>query len=262
MTMNITLTVYSNGALVDPTSVELEDSTDTFGVRRTDNQALVVSPGTAMTMQSKGVYTHSFAEPVVGIFYEYEFKVVWNGVSYYRNYTTSALNTTNTVILPDTSSYYSSQAEVYYLIGTTAADLLEDDIAAGDRYLMWNDILDSVTSQFNLYLHQNYEQSVLLTNNWIRRRATMMATHLLSHRRGNPPHYVDELDRVYRELDEIRAGRLTLPNVPERGYFGPVVRNYQLESYRRRHPLRVEATTSTGQNYAGEDTAWEHPYWL
>ena len=260
-TTTINLTVLSNGSLVDPTSVDLEDSTDTFGVRRTDTLGLVVAAGTAMTKISTGVYQTSFTEPADDLSYEYAFEIDYLSTTFNRTNTADAGDIINTVILPNTT-YYTSQAEVYRLLGIIASELLEDDLAAGDRNAIWDEILQQTTSTLDFYLHQYYTQAALISSDWVRRKATILAANILSSRRGNPQHYRDDVDRAYNELDEVRSGRQTLPRVAEIGYMGPVVRNYELESFRFYHPLRVEKTTSTGDRYPGQDNSWEYPFWF
>jgi len=257
----ITLTAYTNGALTDVTSVALEDRTDTFGVRRTDTGDIVVGTGTAMTNSSLGTYTNTFADPSSGVVYEYEYKAVINGVTHYRNKLAEQGTIEDTIIIAS-SAYYSSQAEVYRMLGEVATDLLSDDVSRDDRSFIWQEILGSATSTIDLYLHQFHKPTALTNSNFVRRRATTLAAHLISSRRGNAPLFSDQVDRIYSELDELRSGRLTLPGVEEIGFFGPLVRNYELETYRRYHPLRVESSTSTGDRYAGEDTSWEYPFWF
>ena len=106
-----------------------------------------------------------------------------------------------------------------------------------------------------------YAQSVLFNSGWVRDKATVLALNYLSERRGNPELYTNRVLKVYEELEMIRSGRLTLPRVAERGQGGPMVRNQELETFRRYHPLRVEATlTMQGDSYPGQDIAWENPF--
>ncbi len=262
----INLTIYVNGALTDPTSVELEDKADIFGVRQTSDGTVKVAAGTAMTPNSTGVYTHSWVTALTED-HEYEFEVVYNGVTYNKNFVDNFVADTTTVnkilILPESATYYSSQAEVYNVLGPTAGELLEDDFSAGDRSPIWNHLLRSVTQTVDLYIHQFYTRANLLTDSTVRDRATMLAVNLLSQRRGNPELYSNQVLKVYEELELIRSGRLTLAGTAERGYFGPMVRNYELETNRRFHPLRIESTvTMLGDPYAGQDISWEYPYWF
>jgi len=264
----INLTIFVNGALTDPTSVDLEDKADpiVFGVREVVTGTVRVAAGTAMTKSSTGIYTHTWST-IADVDHEYEFKVVYNGVTYYRNFVDAFLITGTTVdrtlILPDNTTYYSSQAEVCNVLGPTAVELLSDDFSLGDRGPIWNHLLRSVTQTVDLYIHQFYKRTDLLTDGTIRDKATILAVNLLTERRGNPELYANRVLKVYEELELIRSGRLTLAGTPERGYFGPMVRNYELETWRRYHPLRVESSVSMlGDGYSGQDIAWEYPFWF
>ena len=258
----LNLTILRNGQLVDPTSVELEDTTDTYGLKRTDTGATVVAAGTALSQVDEGVYSHTFSDPASDLTYQYVYEIVHSGTTYNHSYVAAAAtNINNTVILPETATYYTSQAEVYRKLGDVAADLLEDDLSQGNREFMWQDLLEDVTSTIDLYCHDYYESTALVSSNWVRRRATTLAASQLTTRRGNPSYYADQIQLILNQLEEIRAGRLTLPGVAERGYRGPVVRNYENELWRGYHPHRVEKSLTMGDGYSGEDISWEYPVW-
>lgn len=74
--MSITLQwkVSAVSGSVSPT-VTLSDKDATFGVRRTDTNEVVVAAGAAMTAAGGDVYTYTFAEPEIGLVYEYYVKV-------------------------------------------------------------------------------------------------------------------------------------------------------------------------------------------
>ena len=74
---------YIDSVLTNMTSVELEDPTDTYGVKRDDTDAVVVASGTAMTLISPGIYEHEFTDPAFNLTYTYYLKVVYSGETYY-----------------------------------------------------------------------------------------------------------------------------------------------------------------------------------
>lgn len=259
----ITLTIHQNGALITPTTVEFEDPTDTFGVRRADTLVVEVTSGTAIPEVGTGIYelTFSHTTPVPDQ-YEYAYEIVHSNVTYSRTFIADVGAITNTLILPDIASFFTSQAEVYNVLGAVAAELMEDDFASTNRVHLWTEILGSVTESMQLYLHQYYSTSNLNSTRWVRRSATILAANQLSNRRGSAPLFTDRVDRIYNELDEMRAGKLTLVGTATIGYQGPMVRNYELETQRRRHPLRIESTLSMmGDSYGGQDISWEYPFW-
>ena len=82
MSTTITREFYVSGVLTAPTSITLQDPTATFGVKRLDNDAVVVASGTAMTLVSTGVYTHTFDDPAYDLSYEYWVTIVYDGLTY------------------------------------------------------------------------------------------------------------------------------------------------------------------------------------
>ena len=82
MSTTITKKFYVDDVLTDPTSIILSDPTGTYGVKRTDNDAVVVADGTAMTKLSTGVYTYSFDDPAYDLTYSYWTEIVYSGETY------------------------------------------------------------------------------------------------------------------------------------------------------------------------------------
>jgi len=64
--MLISRKLYVGSTLTDATSVTLADPTGTFGVRRTDTNAVVVASGTAMNHDGTGLYSFNFTDPAPG----------------------------------------------------------------------------------------------------------------------------------------------------------------------------------------------------
>jgi hypothetical protein len=73
----LTRTFEQDGVLADVTSVVLEDPTGTYGVRRTDTNAVVVDAGTPMVRQSVGFYALTFNDPAFGLTYQYYEKITF-----------------------------------------------------------------------------------------------------------------------------------------------------------------------------------------
>ncbi len=83
MSVTITKTWRVNGVLTDVTSMILQDPTEAYGVKRNDNDAVVVASGTAMTWVSTGTYSYIFAEPAYSLEYSVSVKVTYLGNTYY-----------------------------------------------------------------------------------------------------------------------------------------------------------------------------------
>lgn len=81
MSITITKSFKPNGVLTDPTgnSMKLSDPTGTFGVKRTDTDAVVVADDVSMTRLSTGIYTYTFDEPADSLTYEYWTEFVYAG---------------------------------------------------------------------------------------------------------------------------------------------------------------------------------------
>lgn len=258
----INVTIYLDGVLTNPTTVGLEDSSGTFGVKRLDTGATVVAP-TSMTLSSTGKYTHTFADPESNLEYEYVVEVVSGTEVYYRSFTAPAGSMNHTVVLPKSSpTYYTSQAEVYRRIGPIAGELHEDDLDPSERATLWSEILSEVTENIDFYTIQHYKRTTLLNNPWVRRKASILGAAILSMRRGQASLFSEQLQRTYDELTQIKEDRNAyIPNANPRGSNAPSVRNYVVQPHRGYHPLRVRNTVSTGDPYPGEDIAYE-PFWF
>lgn len=72
-----------DGVLVDASAAVLSDINGAYGIRRQDNQSVIVTAGTALTKLSTGVYAYTFTPPVNGITYEYVVKFTYGAEHYY-----------------------------------------------------------------------------------------------------------------------------------------------------------------------------------
>jgi hypothetical protein len=255
------LQIYVNGELTDPTSVKLGNNGDDYGVRRKDDLDIVEDVDLDLDKISKGTYTYDIVDPEEDIEYEWAVKTVYETNTYYVvGSMTGGTDATGaaTVVLPNTTGHYTSQAEVLRTMGTMAEQLLMEDVTT--KSLMWEDLLEEADDTIKMYVMQHYNPATLYSNKWIRRRATILVAHIMSARRANPPVYTSRVDRVYDELNMIRDNRFRIPGAVVRHFQGPIVRNYMVQNAFLTHPLRVESSKSTSAgNYTGEDIAVE-PY--
>lgn len=248
-----------DGAGVTPTSVTLSDESATYGIRRTDTNAAIVAAGTAMTAGALGEYSYSFID-IGSPSYEYRVKVVYLTTTYYFGGIISG-DTTGIISVLPSSGHYTSEAEIARLLGEFAVDLLLEDNQ--NTSATWSNILTDIDETISMYVGQFYDPSTLYSNNWVRRRATILGANALSGRRGNNPLYLTRTERVYDELNSIRDGRYHIPGGVPLGRFAPVVRNYTVQNVFYDHPQRVIKSKSTGTNYNNMDLAIEpfvYPY--
>ena len=68
-----------DGVLVDATTAILTDQAAVFGIRRTDDLAVVVAAGTALTRESLGCYFHNFTDPADDLTYEFAVAFLFDG---------------------------------------------------------------------------------------------------------------------------------------------------------------------------------------
>jgi len=73
--------------MTDVTSAVLSDPTGTYGVKRDDNDAVVVADGTAMVRIDTGQYEYEMTEPVAGLTYTYYVEYVYAANTYRSSYT-------------------------------------------------------------------------------------------------------------------------------------------------------------------------------
>ena len=260
-TTTINLRSYTNGESTDLTSIKLQDSAGTYGVKRVDTGATVVASGTSFTRLGVGVYQYIIdPDPADPLEYDYVIRIVTGGVTYYYPRLGESNSIISHIYTIPTSEYYSSEAEVMRLLGENATYLMTEDWEHIDKSPVWDNILSYVDETIDQYVGQKYAHADLVSNAYIRRRATILAAHLLSSRRGNPSLYIRERDNILGELDQIRSGRLHVMGAVPRGRTAPSVRNYVMQPTAY-HPQRVIGSKSTGSDYTGVDKAWE-PYMM
>jgi len=259
-TTTINLRSYVNGQSTDLTSIKLQDGAGTYGVKRVDTGAVVVASGTSFDRLGVGVYQYVIDPDPAAVDYDYVIRIVTGGITYYYPRLGESDSIINHIYTIPTSSYYSSEAEVMRLLGEGATYLMTEDWEHIDKSPVWENILSYVDETIDQRVGQKYAHAELLENPYIRRRATILAAHMLSSRRGNPSLYIRERDVIMEELDQIRSGRFHVMGAVPRGRSAPTVRNYVIQPTGY-HPQRVIGSKSTGSQYSGMDRAWE-PYMM
>jgi len=83
-----------SGVLTDCTTVKLSDPTGTYGVKRTDNDAVVVADGTAMTKDATGTYSSSWTDPTTDLTYSIYVEWVYDGLTHYAEFEIDGPTTT------------------------------------------------------------------------------------------------------------------------------------------------------------------------
>jgi hypothetical protein len=107
----ITKTFKIDGVLTDMTSVKLSSYDGSFGVKRTDTDAVVVPDGTTMVKTATGTYQYEFTDPADNLTYEFVLEYVYGGETYWL---------TDTFVGPATTDYRTTVALVSGIIEVEA----------------------------------------------------------------------------------------------------------------------------------------------
>lgn len=103
-------------------------------------------------------------------------------------------------------------------------------------------------------LNAYFSPESMVGNGWVESRATMIAAHLISRRRGNEHYFIDVYDEAMRELDAIGVGELPPPvDIPLRASSMPSMSNISIDNRFHLHKIRVRPTISVGGTYNGQD---------
>lgn len=240
------------------TSVTLANATDSYGVKRTDTGTTIVADGTPIPNVSEGSYSYDITDPTTGLTYEISVQVVYEGTTYEFVRTNAAASSITYYFLIPTDTEISSEAEVIRWLGERAAAIMTEDWNNEDNSPVWSEILGMTRDKIEISVNQFYDMDDLLTVPYIRRMATVIAAHYLSMRRGNPGLLVAMVNQIEDTLELIRAGKVYIPGARRLGHYGPIVRNYQTQPYRKfvQRPIK---TKSTGDEYRGVKYSFE-PY--
>ena len=162
------------GVLTDATSVKLSSEDGTYGVKRTDNDAVVVADGTDMTRSATGVYEHSWEDPTTGLTYEYSIEVVYNGRTYYHvetvlggTSTSAATGITGAAIITEAKRFIGVRSSETSLTGTSviqrARDLLHiREKPASPTAISASDVISDARELLNDTDSDNYRNSTAL----------------------------------------------------------------------------------------------------
>ena len=113
------------------------------------------------------------------------------------------------------------------------------------RIGMWHDINVEATSN----------------NLWLRRRATTIACHFLSERRGNPANFTDKYERALADLDKVMSGGLVIPRLPFKADLAPGMSNISIDDRFVVKKIRVAEQTSTGGPQPNRDRDRRYLYY-
>lgn len=150
---------------------------------------------------------------------------------------------------------FTTREEIEHLFSTTAVDLRVDDAAnPTEEDDIIDENIDDATEYLNQYVWMNYREADLVASNWVRRRATYVAAHFLSSRRGNPGQYIDRFQSITEELKAICSREMFIPGLNVLVQSGvPSLANYTIDN-RGLGPVNRVLADSYG-TYPGQRTA-------
>lgn len=159
---------------------------------------------------------------------------------------------------------YTSEAEIQRIAyGAAGADALADDLSTTDDATLWTEVVEDATDFVNQYALRMYEAADMADNRWVRSRATWIAAHLFSQRRGNPSLFSERFEQIKQELIDVAEGRMTIPRLTPRDDFTPAMSNLTVDPHFSIQKVRVVPSISTGGSSGRQHVAYYYPYeWL
>lgn len=120
-----------------------------------------------------------------------------------------------------------------------------------------NDCIEEATNDIHMYVWERYATADLEGTVWGKWKCAVISACLLCARRGNsPPKALQaRCDRIYEELEAIRDGHLSIPNLAESKRQIPSMSNVMVSNLYRVGRVRVVGPTSLGRK---ESTVARH----
>jgi hypothetical protein len=166
--------------------------------------------------------------------------------------------------MPNDLAYiYTSKEAVEQLYGSAGKQAIVQDMSSTNLTEWWVVILSDATDKINQYCLPFYEDSDLYTSRWVHVRATWIAAHFLSQRRGNPGLFSNRYEEIISELEMVLAGIIQIPNLPTRNDFVPGMSNLVVDDHFQISKVRVQPFISVGGTYGNQQIAYRWPFdWL
>lgn len=146
---------------------------------------------------------------------------------------------------------YCVRADIDAVLSVHGVDrMLDDDmdgaIEAGETALVTT-MIERAASRMNSRIEMRYTLSDLSANDWMKFVNASIAAQMLTRRRGNgvPPSLQEEVDDFLSDIEDIRAGRMKIPEQNASLDYLPSVSNYEVRRGSCLPAVRVETRTST-----------------
>ena len=151
---------------------------------------------------------------------------------------------------------YTSQEEIERIYSEDGvyqqlADLIDNEFLI--------ELIERATSKVNQYLGGLYTYENLASSVWIREKATYIACHFLSIRRGNPTLFQYQYEEALADLQDARDNLVFL-DIAQSSGVRPLGFNVLHDNRFTITPIRIIPATSS-KLVSGQLAAFTTPYW-
>lgn len=151
---------------------------------------------------------------------------------------------------------YTSEAELVRLMSQTSlteyltepdGTVLNDVDTTPTKSDVLDDVIDRATDKINDYCYQLYELRLLATSRWVRIRATAIAAHYLTQRKGEPGRYQQLYDEAIEELQAVKETKTYIRGLPLITDVRPTANNQVIDDRFISSRARSSQRTSSAQ---------------
>jgi len=149
----------------------------------------------------------------------------------------------------------SSRPEVESIFSVDGIDLRIDDGDDGvtdgtggtdnDTQLLIDALIEASDDAYQQLLGR-YEDVVLETSTWVRRRVSYICCNLISTRKGNPAQYCEQSEKYMKAFQDIKLGREFIPRLKPRADFSPTMSNVAVDHWHGVAKIRTIVDASEG----------------
>jgi hypothetical protein len=156
---------------------------------------------------------------------------------------------------------FTNSSNIRALYGSFGYANILDDLTSTDVDEIMSQIIFDAEQTIIVRLNKFHTNSALLGSAWVKSRATWIAAHLLSKRRGNEHYFADLYEDALRELDGIASGEINpLVDIPTRDTIIPSMSNVYIDEMFISAKTRVRQNISVGGSYSGQDISFGY-FW-
>lgn len=154
---------------------------------------------------------------------------------------------------------FTTRDQIARLMSADGVSLRLDDAASDvEETDMIDEIIADATEYIWQFLWLNYVEADAAASTWVQRRATYIAAHFLSIRRGNPGLFVDRFEISTEELKRVYDRSMYVPGLNVNFQSQPTVSNFIIDN-RGYAPVQRVREDSMG-TYPEQRTTVAFPY--